>query len=326
MPITFDQIDYFGRVVDAGYAPLPPEERSESMRQSLIGQLTANPLLRRYIQTLHSADHKFRCTLPWHAQGDRLSAAFLALTVPISEGPGSPTQNAVGLSLMITQAQVYLWAEEARKLAWDMPIPRHTIAKNQLPYPIMFFSFETALPLVGELDAETNWFLIAHTPTGINVFIDYSEPGESSEYGSSAEIHVGHIPYDVIYPTAFMEDQVGAVSQVLGMLAFINSPFVDTTPQRLPRAIRRELERTSHPQSEGLDTAVVTLRRRQHGNPDGGEAEGEDREWSSRWWVSGHIRAQWYPSLKAHKLIWIAPYIKGPEDKPVRPKTYMVTR
>jgi hypothetical protein len=38
-------------------------------------------------------------------------------------------------------------------------------------------------------------------------------------------------------------------------------------------------------------------------------------EWSHRWLVEGHWRNQWYPSLEAHRQIWISPYIKGPEDK-----------
>jgi len=31
---------------------------------------------------------------------------------------------------------------------------------------------------------------------------------------------------------------------------------------------------------------------------------------------------QWYPSEQIHRQIWISPYVKGPEDKPliVRPR------
>jgi len=40
-------------------------------------------------------------------------------------------------------------------------------------------------------------------------------------------------------------------------------------------------------------------------------------EWSHRWIVSGHWRNAWYPSLNEHRLQWIWPYQKGPEDKPL---------
>lgn len=40
-------------------------------------------------------------------------------------------------------------------------------------------------------------------------------------------------------------------------------------------------------------------------------------DWDHRWLVAGHWRKQWYPSLNAHRQIWINPFVKGPEDKPL---------
>lgn len=48
-------------------------------------------------------------------------------------------------------------------------------------------------------------------------------------------------------------------------------------------------------------------------------AEGSEKECQYQWVVSGHIRRQWYPSLKAHKMIFIEPYMKGDENKPMLP-------
>lgn len=45
---------------------------------------------------------------------------------------------------------------------------------------------------------------------------------------------------------------------------------------------------------------------------------GDPVDWSCQWLVGGHWRQQWYPSLNAHQPIYIAPYWKGPEDKPVK--------
>jgi hypothetical protein len=33
--------------------------------------------------------------------------------------------------------------------------------------------------------------------------------------------------------------------------------------------------------------------------------------------VRGHWRNQWYPSLNARRPLWIAPYLKGPDDAPL---------
>jgi len=49
-------------------------------------------------------------------------------------------------------------------------------------------------------------------------------------------------------------------------------------------------------------------------------------EWTKRWMVRGHWRLQPYGPVgqKTHKPIWIDPYVKGPEDKPldVRPTVW----
>lgn len=47
-------------------------------------------------------------------------------------------------------------------------------------------------------------------------------------------------------------------------------------------------------------------------------AEHESPEWSCQWIVRGHWRQQWYPSKGRHQPKFVAPYIKGPEDKPLR--------
>lgn len=78
------------------------------------------------------------------------------------------------------------------------------------------------------------------------------------------------------------------------------------------RASRKRLQRLR----EDVDgVLVVTLRRPKA--PPAEEAEGSV-EWSCQWLVSGHWRAQWYPSLGEHRQIWIAAYVKGPEDRPLR--------
>jgi hypothetical protein len=61
---------------------------------------------------------------------------------------------------------------------------------------------------------------------------------------------------------------------------------------------------------------VMRLRRVHHAHD--GES-GEGREWNYQWLVRGHWRKQWFPSRSAHVPVWIAPYVKGPEDKPLKP-------
>jgi hypothetical protein len=83
------------------------------------------------------------------------------------------------------------------------------------------------------------------------------------------------------------------------------------------RARRREGARLGFP----ADTEVVVVRLRRESS-EGIEEEGGEANYSHRFIVSGHWRNQWYPSDKLHRQIWISPYVKGPEDKPliVRPR------
>lgn len=80
---------------------------------------------------------------------------------------------------------------------------------------------------------------------------------------------------------------------------------------QLPRGERRRMERAD---LLVRPVVVVKLRRsREHK-----ETESEKNvEWSHRWIVGGHWRNQFFPTLKAHRQVWISPYVKGPDEKPL---------
>jgi hypothetical protein len=83
------------------------------------------------------------------------------------------------------------------------------------------------------------------------------------------------------------------------------------TPEPLPRQARRQRQR-----QQRIDTVkVLHLRRYRHKN----DHEGPGVEYSHRFVVSGHWRNQPYGPRDnpTYKQIWVAPYVKGPEDKPL---------
>lgn len=72
---------------------------------------------------------------------------------------------------------------------------------------------------------------------------------------------------------------------------------------------------------------AVTLRRLRTEHP--GLSMQQQVEWTQRWVVSAHWRQQWYPTLQDHRPVLIQPYVKGPEDKPLKPpraKVFAVVR
>jgi hypothetical protein len=136
---------------------------------------------------------------------------------------------------------------------------------------------------------------------------------------------LSQIPYGKTYPDDFAEEHLKSVGQTLAWLAFINSPYVDSAPHRFERQMRREL-RGAPAEITEQEVSVITLRREIPRKQKPSDGPGEDIDYKNRWWVSGHIRAQWYPSLEAHKLIWVAPYLKGPDGMPIKERVYDVNR
>lgn len=102
---------------------------------------------------------------------------------------------------------------------------------------------------------------------------------------------------------------VVAIVQTLWVLA--DQRLAQIRTERLDRAARRRCERLGDPET---CVQIVDLRRIEHHN---GGTDTRDVDWSHRWMVDGHWRNHYYPSEGKHRQIWIAPHVKGPEDKPL---------
>lgn len=69
------------------------------------------------------------------------------------------------------------------------------------------------------------------------------------------------------------------------------------------------------------EVRVISLRRMEYERK---EAADSGREYQCQWHVRGHWRQQFYPSLDETRPIFIDAYIKGPEDKPLKPLTHPI--
>ena len=103
-----------------------------------------------------------------------------------------------------------------------------------------------------------------------------------------------------------------------------------SAPGHIERHARKRYVR-DHKLKEPPSVRVIALRAslREPAPPREPGAEGGKREYHCRWIVKGHARLQVCgPGRKDRKLIWIDPYPKGPEDKPLRTreKVYAVIR
>lgn len=67
------------------------------------------------------------------------------------------------------------------------------------------------------------------------------------------------------------------------------------------------------------DEPVRLIRLAHRDRDEAGQTPGDGgRTYSVQWAVRGHWRQQWLPSRQAHRQQWIAPYVKGPADKPFK--------
>jgi hypothetical protein len=109
------------------------------------------------------------------------------------------------------------------------------------------------------------------------------------------------------------ERAVAKLRCLAAMFALLEQRIIVSIPQRASRAVRRRLahDRVSH---EPL-IRVVMLRRPATRESHIGTTI---TEWSCQWVVRGHWRMQWCPAAQMHRPMWILPYVKGPEDKPLK--------
>jgi hypothetical protein len=235
-------------------------------------------------------------------------------------------QAALGLSLR--RAVPFLWTHEMRKLALQYEIPNHAIGPSAFPYNLMWWTFETALGFDGTdrhadgmLILRNQWFttefpgVIAFSPEmqqGWSVFEFGSDDGRGS---------TSYIMRLMALPDGTQSAELGDHAVLFGMSAFLNSRFIDVTRRKPSDTDKRwRGRRVGDPSSLNVVTLRASVR-------DAVAAErGEGPQWHQRWLVRGHLRAQWYPSIKAHQVIWIAPYLKGPEDAPLKVPVYSVSR
>jgi hypothetical protein len=145
------------------------------------------------------------------------------------------------------------------------------------------------------------------------------------QYGPGGQFHGQHI----LGHDRFMRVTNWVSRFVLAGLMWLDSKILVTEPVPIGRQFRKSIERKTGRTIS--DVKVIYLRRRESPQAEKNEdATSTQREYSRRWVVEGHVRNQPVgPGRSERKLIWISPYVKGPEDKPlVVPKTkvYVVNR
>lgn len=335
MTITFEELDAIRKSSVAPTAADLPA--AVQVCQKIRERLVTHPLLLRYVRHRMSGPSVLDST-PWAALGQRLAATLQVVDIEhpieISDGGQRTGRRAdaidsASVATQLLMSQVYLWTNrvdhEWRQTTAEFP--RCVVARDILQYPMMFVCNETGYSVDGgPHDKQTiDWTFLVDSGTGVAVYTFVgSRPGDPDE--SRQCLDGGMLPYGSTWPNDYSPSQVDAAKHWLTKLAFLNSPYVDLRKHRLTRQMRRDLERKHGKDIAADDTVSVVVLRSQKADrrPSIGNEVGP--EWKHHWWVRGHYRAQWYPHQKSHKVIWVAPYIKGDTSKPLLEKVYSVCR
>ena len=100
---------------------------------------------------------------------------------------------------------------------------------------------------------------------------------------------------------------------IFSFFAFIRQECVTIQNQPAARPIRRHL-----PKSYAAEPIIKVIQLRRRSTATNAD-ESVSVDYSCRWLVRGHWRNQFYPGSQSHRPRYIQPYVKGPDDKPLKP-------
>lgn len=303
------------------------------MDTPLFEQLRHDPLVvRRTMRVSKAEDAGWMMAppvvTPMDVIGEQRSFALLGAAgrLPIMTWEGPVTdETRFDIGAHINNAVPYLFRTAIHDLALGYNLPKHIVG-DELPHDSMWFTFEGALPLIAKRDTPPEFQeLVRQHPAVVDAVLVQRLPSAIRFQSILAGDHsVTVVRADVAIGARFPDEVPASVHQWLGLIAFINSPFVESVKQRV---IEKGKKRKHHGRRI-IETASVNVVRLRSGVQEAVDIERGNHgpQWKGRWLVRGHYRAQWYPSTATHRVIWIAPYLKGPDDAPMVQQLYDVIR
>jgi hypothetical protein len=235
--------------------------------------------------------------------------------------------------LTLAAADPYHWVPEMCGLLEGVAagMPAWTLRREAVPTDHGFCWFEQPLA-VSDRDV-----LGVHRPLRV-VALTWGLYGESGEPDRLViGVYGGHPATSTIYPLwnhswrlgtriaaedVYPDEEDTAANRRLGrrvfrytaaIFALMEQKILVASPERVDRAAARRLKKAGARRPPAI--LVVRLR---HAAREGDDHEGRPRAWTCRWIVRGHWRQQYYPASGEYRPLFILPYIKGPQEMPLR--------
>jgi hypothetical protein len=219
------------------------------------------------------------------------------------------------------------------------------------PYGIMYFDGGTGLPLpcvpfygpdsgtvqfltinavIWDQNFDRNELLIEKRPNRTNFTPICAANGSFLNYPDSSggtfplmTDGIGSPDWSIEHVLGFSRRTIGDLSEKLVKTALRLSRmdyFATNTPTFIEPATKSDRKKAKR-EGKAPDTIVVATLRRPRNQTHEDLVDSEGREFSHRWIVRGHNRKQLIGRRdneeRVYKNVWIAPYVKGPWDKPL---------
>lgn len=253
--------------------------------------------------------------------------------IEASQPTASPTERRRFKELAITsleRGEAYFWDRQLAEVVVDASssLPDGTtLIESMVPSYAGWFWFahpvELGRPDLARVRA-VSWFPLDDAQRGglaLQIFWWVQLPEFGVVPGATAPWFLGD-PLDG-YEQRRLEGDQSAGPRYLAVMRFLASAFAFVSQQivtALPiRAERHAAKRLARAGWLGEPLVrVIQLRRAEHA-ASGASDESASREWSCQWVVRGHWRQQPYgEGRRGRRPIWITPYVKGPDDKPLK--------
>ena len=282
-----------------------------------------------------------RINTPWDAKGLLLEAVG---AVSSGHAHSGDIQWRGGIVSALMSSHIYLWTQETLIQANNLQLPPHRVQAEQIPFNDTFHCWDAPISCSAPYRETSDYWEIEPGDQTFNswMLLHYAPPERTGNQGEivclsdliNATKKTVHIVSDTVdigtfFPDDVDEEHLITYQRVLGMMAFLNLPFIEIDHQGLPRAQRRQQQfyEDKHTVRVTETPGVVRLRREYHINPPKPDGEGRPTNHTYRWWNSGHLRNQaWGPKHSLRRLQWIPAFIKGPEGMPLKETQYRVDR
>jgi hypothetical protein len=252
-----------------------------------------------------------------------------------------PMPPQVALAEQTRNAPAYLFTKAAVDLVNDIPIDEKCqLTRSLLPFPFMFCVHEKpySVAYVDNQRLAIAGCLIQALRSGLLLHhFGFVPDGWNGGFQEGLSITRSNIPWGKTVGQAHREREVEGdvghpadhyfnVDQIIPWLVFINQGLLVEQPVETPPSDYRQRilpPAPSLPESHHK-VCFVDLRKFAYAKREGAGGDGTPMDTDFRWWVSGHIRNQWYPKAEEHRPIFITPYLKGPEEAPIKPRAFRV--